>query len=388
MPSLQPPAARMRFQLGAFTFTRTVLNTAFRMVYPFLPVFARGLGVDLPTIALAVTARSSVGLASPILGSIADARGRKATMLLGLVLFSVGASLVAIWPLFPVLVVSMVLATLGKVLFDPTMQAYLGEHIHYSRRGLAIAVTEFGWSGAFLLGVPLAGWAIAARGWTAPFPWLAALGLGAAGLLWAVLPADEHPRRPSSSWAGGLNLILRNRSAMAGLTFGILVSLANEVVNIVFGAWLEGAFGLKVLALGAASAVIGVAELSGEGFVAGFADRLGKRRAVALGTGLNAIACVALPHLDANIFTALVGLFGFFITFEFTLVSAIPLMTELAPGARGALMGSNIAGQSAGRALGALVGPALFGAGLLANSTVAAGLDILALFVLLRFVRE
>jgi len=95
-----------------------------------------------------------------------------------------------------------------------------------------------------------------------------------------------------------------------------------------------------------------------------------------------------LPHLDANIFTALVGLFGFFITFEFTLVSAIPLMTELAPGARGTLMGSNIAGQSAGRALGALVGPALFGAGLLANSTVAAGLDILALFVLLRFVRE
>jgi predicted MFS family arabinose efflux permease len=97
-------------------------------------------------------------------------------MLLGLVLFSVGASLVAVWPLFPVLVVSMVLATLGKVLFDPTMQAYLGERVHYSRRGLVIAVTELGWSGAFLLGVPLAGWAIAAHGWAAPFPWLAALG--------------------------------------------------------------------------------------------------------------------------------------------------------------------------------------------------------------------
>src|SRR4030067_2138424 len=117
MPSPQPPPPRMRFQLAAFPFPRTVLNPAFRMVYPFLPVFARGLGVDLPTIALAVTARSSVGLASPILGSIADARGRKANMLLGLVLFSVGASLVAIWPAFPVLGVSMVLATPGKVLF-------------------------------------------------------------------------------------------------------------------------------------------------------------------------------------------------------------------------------------------------------------------------------
>src|SRR4030067_529775 len=80
MPSPQPPAARMRFRVGAFTFPRTVLNTAFRMVSPFLPVFARGLGVDLPTIALAVTARSSVGLGSPLPGSMAEARGRQASM--------------------------------------------------------------------------------------------------------------------------------------------------------------------------------------------------------------------------------------------------------------------------------------------------------------------
>src|SRR3990167_6097188 len=98
MPSSQPPAARWRFQLGGSTFPRAQLNTPFRMVYPFLPVFARGLGVGLPTIALAVTARSSVGLASPILGSIADLRGRKSTMLLGLVFFSLGASLGRLWP--------------------------------------------------------------------------------------------------------------------------------------------------------------------------------------------------------------------------------------------------------------------------------------------------
>lgn len=378
----------MRFQLAAFTLTRTVFNTSYRMIYPFLPVFARGLGVDVSTIALAVTARSSIGLTSPILGSIADVQGRKRTMLAALALFGLGMTLVAVRPAFSALLVGLVLAMIAKILFDPAMQAYLGDRVHYARRGLAIAVTEFGWSGAFLIGVPLAGWSMQARGWTAPFPWLAALGLGAAVLLWRVLPPENLSRGRSTAWASGWGLVVGNRSALAGLAFGALVSLANEVVNIVFGVWLEGTFGLQVLALGAASAVIGLAELGGEGLVAALSDRLGKRRAVGWGVGLNALACIALPSLGHSVATALVGLFAFFITFEFTLVSAIPLMTELTPGARGVLMGSNVAGQAAGRAVGALVGPALFGGGMLANSSVAAGLDLLALVLLVRYVKE
>lgn len=37
----------LRFQTVAFALIRTVVNTMHRMVYPFLPVFSRGLGVDL-----------------------------------------------------------------------------------------------------------------------------------------------------------------------------------------------------------------------------------------------------------------------------------------------------------------------------------------------------
>jgi predicted MFS family arabinose efflux permease len=388
MPTDPPAAFRMRFQLAAFSLTRTVLNTSFRMIYPFLPVFARGLGVDLSTIALAVTARSSVGLASPFLGSLADRHGRKWTMLVALGLFSASMALVTGWPIFSTFVAALILSTVAKVLFDPAMQAYLGDRVHYARRGLVIAVTEIGWSGAFLVGVPLAGWVIQAKGWAGPFPWLAALGVCAALLLSIVLPADKPAQAHTQAWRSGLQSIIHNRSALAGLTFGILVSLANEVVNIVFGVWLERAFGLQVVALGAASAVIGLSELGGESLVAGLSDRLGKRKAVAWGVGLNSLACMALPLLDRSLPTALTGLFLSYITFEFTLVSAIPLMTELAPAARGMLMGSNIGGQSAGRAVGALIGPALFGSGLIANASVAAGFDLLALALLILFVRE
>ncbi|MEW6569210.1 MAG: MFS transporter [Chloroflexota bacterium] len=384
-----PPAApvRLRFQLLAFSLVRTVLNTGYRMVYPFLPVIARGLGVDLSAMALAVTARSSLGLASPFLGSTADVRGRKAVMLTSLLLFAAAMAFVPLTPTYSALFASLLIAGAAKIAFDPAMQAYLGDRVQYAQRGLAIALTEFGWSGAFLLGVPLAGWAMARAGWAGPFPWLAALALASALVLWRVLPRD--PAQPSTpSWASGFLSVLSSRSAVAGLAVGVLISAANEMVNIVFGAWLEASFGLQVVALGAASAIIGASELTGEGLVALVADRLGKRRAVALGVMLNGLAGLALALLGRSLAGALLGLFALYLSFEFTLVSAIPLMTELVPAARATLMAANVGAHSAGRALGALLGPVLFGGGLFSVVAAAGALDLAALAALLLFVRE
>ena len=52
---------------------------------------------------------------------------------------------------------------------------------------------------------------------------------------------------------------------------------------------------------------------------------------------------------------ALVGLFLFYITFEYVMVSHIPLMTELVPSARATLLSFNLAGHSLGRMIGALL---------------------------------
>lgn len=384
-----PPAdpIRLRFQLAAFSVVRTVLNTGYRMVYPFLPVIARGLGVDLHAMAVAVTARSTLGLASPLLGSTADIRGRRTVMLVSLLLFAAAMVVVPLSPKYAVLLVSMLVAGAAKIAFDPAMQAYLGDRVHYTRRGLAIAVTEFGWSGAFLVGVPLTGWVIARSDWAGPFPWLAAFALASAAVLWRILPRDPATSmRPS--WASGFRSVLASRSAVAGLMVSVLISAANEVVNIVFGTWLETSFGLQVIALGAASAVIGTSELTGEGLVALLSDRLGKRRAVALGITVNALAGLALPALGRTLAGALAGLFVLYLSFEFTVVSAIPLMTELVPTARATLMAGNVGAHSAGRALGALMGPTLFGAGLVPIVTAAGLLDMAALAALLLFVRE
>lgn len=411
---LRPSPVRLRYQVLIFSITRTVINTAFRMIYPFLPAISRGLGVSLESVTLAITLRSGMGLLSPAFGSIADIWGRKTSMLLGVALFTAGMALVAIWPTYPSLVISLLLIGASKIVFDPAMYAYLGDRVHYSQRGLAIGLVEFGWSGAFLLGIPVVGWLIARSGWYAPFPWaqtsqwgiplvkglfpqqrwdapyfwLLLLGIGLMVLLWRILPVDVVRETGRSSLRQGFQTILSYPPAVAGLSISILLNASNETVNIVYGVWMENAFGLQIAALGAASAVIGIAELGGEGLVAGFVDRIGKRRAVGLGLGSYAVMCVLLPIIGIRLEGALIGLFLFYLTYEFTVVSSIPLMTELVPAARATLMAGNVAAFSLGRVIGSLIGPPLYAFGLPVNALAAAIMNVVGLSLLVFVLKE
>jgi predicted MFS family arabinose efflux permease len=345
---------RLRFQLLVFMVLRTILNTMHRMVYPFLTVFARGLGVEITTISYVVTARSFFGMFAPVFGSIADQRGRKFGMLAGILLFTLGMGAVALQPNFVTFSIAILLAILGKYLFDPAMQAYFGDRIPYERRGTALAVTEAAWSMSFIAGVPLMGFLIAGYGWDAPFPLLAGLGLVMFAVIWRMIPYTPPSQRKVDS-AKNIRAVLTNVPALAGVSIAMWASASNELVNLIFGVWLEDSFGLKIAALAGASAVIGLSELGGEGLVALTTDRLGKPRALALGLSANVLAALLLPIVGRTELGALVGLFLFYITFEYVLVSHIPLMTEVMPEARATLLSFNVTGHSLGRVIGALL---------------------------------
>ena len=336
-----------------FALIRTIFNTAYRMAYPFLGVFARALGVDLATMSLALTARAIGGGIVPFIAPVADSRGRKFGMLLALGIFTLSMGIVVLWPTFPALFISMVFAALAKYIFDPAMQAYLGDRVSYERRGRVLAITELGWSLAFVLGIPLMGFMISRGGWMAPFPLLMGLGLLTFILIFFQIPNDETPVQTRDSVWTNFRSVFSYVPAIAGLSVALWATVANEIVNLVFGVWLEDSFGLQIAALGASAAVIGASELSGEGLVAIFADKLGKERAVGFGLAANSIAALLLPLLGHSTFGALLGLFLFYITFEFTLVSIVPMMTEVMPAARATLMSFNVAALSLGRAIGA-----------------------------------
>ena len=378
---------RLRFQLVVFLVTRTIVNTSHRMIYTFRPAIARSLGIDLEAVTFAITARSALGLASPLVGTFGDLRGCKTAMLAGLALFVAGMLLVAIWPSYWSLFVALLLTVLCKMIFDPAMHAYVGDKVVYRQRGLAIAVTEFGWSGAFLLGIPIAGWLIENFGWNRPYLWLALTGMGAMLVVWRSIPADAARPSTRPTLRNGLQDVLTSHAAIAALATAFLINGSNEMINIIYSEWMENAFGLQVVALGIASGIIGVSELAGEGLVAGIVDRLGKRRSVGIGLLLYVLSCMALP-LAHNVESALVVLFLFYITFEFTVVSYIPLLTQLVPSARATMIACFVASVSLGRTVGALAGPLVFTLGIGANAAVAAFCTLVGFVLLVRFISE
>ncbi|MCK4449325.1 MAG: MFS transporter, partial [Anaerolineae bacterium] len=231
-------------------------------------------------------------------------------------------------------------------------------------------------------------------GWRAPFFVLGGLGLLSAVALRALIPDDGgkpryndgHRQRSRDGLPGfreAWRRLSRERAALGALGFGLLISAANDNLFVVYGIWLESAFGLSIAVLGAATTVIGLAELLGEGLTASIADRLGLKRAIVAGLILSALSYILLPLMGRTLPLALMGLFITFLTFEFTIVTAFSLFTEILPTARATMMSSSVAAISIGRAIGALVGgPVWLAGGMLATGCVSAAVSGLALVLL------
>ncbi|MCA9907725.1 MAG: MFS transporter, partial [Anaerolineae bacterium] len=239
--------------------------------------------------------------------------------------------------------------------------------------------------GAFLFGVPAMTWLIANYNWQAPFLALALLATVSIVIIWLRVEPDT-PVVQHVAFLPALRAATSSPMALAGLCLGFSISAANQLVSVVFSTWIEASFGIQLAALAVAAAVIGLSELTGEGIVTAFADKMGKRRLVLVGVSGNILACLILPLTGADLNLALVGLFFFYLTFELSVVATIPLATELSPNARAMYLTVLMTAVTLGRALLTPVAPALFASGLLANCLVAAMLNLVAIFVVWRYI--
>ncbi len=395
--STVPSGRRHRASLAFFVAARTVSNTAYRLVYPFLPVFARALGVDLKTMSLALSVRSASGAVGPLIAPLTDRRGRRFGLSLGLGLFTAGALVAFVGPGLAAFAVALVLMTVGKYVIDPAVLAHLSDLVPYERRGRTLALTELSWSLAFFLGVPAAGFLVGRFGWRSPFLALAGLGLAGLVVVRTVRRVGPAPGETSSAEAlrsdapaghrESYRAVLGSPAALSGIAVILAVAMSNELVNFVFGVWLEDSFGLKLAALGAAAAAIGIAEFGGEGLVVATVDRLGKTNALLIGLAANTAAAAVLPLAGRTTLTAIGGLALFYLTFEYTVVSMLPVMSEILPRVRATLLAFYAASFSLGRALGSLASPRLYALGFPAVALAATGLNAVAFLFLLRLRR-
>lgn len=361
---------------------RLIINTSRRFVYPFAPTLSRGLGVPLISITSLIAINQFTGILSPVFGPLSDRWGYKQMMMAGLGLLTVGMLAGGFLPFYGTVLVALFLAGLAKSVYDPALQAYIGERVPFQRRGLVVGLAELSWAGATLIGIPLAGLLIDRLGWRAPFFVLGGLGLLSVAMLGLILPTDRHRRRAagSTNFAQVWRRLRQEQAALGLIGFSFFGSMANDNLFVIYGAWLEDYFGLGLVALGTVTIVIGLAELTGETLTATIADRLGLKRAVFMGLTLTTLSYLLLPVIGQALLPALAGLFIIFLGFEFSVVTGFSLATEVLPDTRATMVSSSVAASGLGRVVGALIGGSLWmGGELLTIGLVSAALSAAAL---------
>jgi predicted MFS family arabinose efflux permease len=380
-------------QLGILLAGRLVFNTAFRVVYPLLPLLAVGLGVHLQTASLLVTVQVAASLLSPVGGVITDRYGERATLLVGLTLFTVGAAGCALATSFWPFMAGYGLIGLGTSVYMPAVQTYASNRSTYSQRGRVLGILELSWATSALVGVVgLARLAETRGGLAAVFWTLAALGatmvVVTARLAGAAKGGGGRPHAAGHK-DGGIRAALGLPGVAVTLGVILLQLLAVELVFVVYGAWLKEDFGATTEQLGLIFGLLGIVELGGSLGATLLTDRIGKRRAVLTGFAAMGVLVLLLP-LSA-------GRWGLFLTlfllidlcFEFAVVAVFPLMSGMGARARGTVMALTLTAMGMGRVTGSLVGPRLFeGVGFLGNGLLAGAAALTGVVIGAALIRE
>jgi predicted MFS family arabinose efflux permease len=371
--------------IAVLTLIKLILNAGWRFVYPFLPALGRGLGVDLGQMGVLLSVRWGAGFATP-LGVVAVERSRSSRRLLvvGLISFAVGALATAFSGAFVGAVVGFAFMGVAKPLFDVGAATYVSERVPYSRRARSLGVLELSWAGGFLIGAPLAGWLIDTWGWDMPFWVFGGLTVLALGLVMTLLAPSDHEH------ADGVEVPPESRAAIAPFLVSVVIAgFTLELIFVVMGAWLEGAFGLGLFALAGVGALLGVAELGGEGLMVAFTDRIGKRNSFAGGLAATAVSLVTLAVFDHLLAPALVALFFAIVSLELAVISGLPIASELRPSKRARFLAWTLVSAGVGRIGADLVGPSVFEiGGMTAVSLLAAVSAVAGAVVLLTRVKE
>lgn len=350
------------------TAVRLSANTLYRFTPPFLTSIARGLGVSLDQMGVAISVSELAGLGTPVAGRVIDRSSRRVAMAAGVGLLAAAAALAALAPNIVIFAVALSLIALGKPTYDAAMGAWLADRVDYASRGRVVGLTETSWAGALLVGVPLLALLTGSVGYEWAFAALAATNGLAALAVWQMLPSDSPTGEPGS--VGRLDRLGPTLPAYVAL--GVLAAGA-QFIFVVFGTWLEDSYGFSAAGIGVVSLMVGAIELAGSMGSMRLTDRIGKRRSVAFGAILLVPTAVGLSIGDLPLGVGVALLVLFFLAFEFAIVSAIPIIGELHPEARASSIGLAVAFMTVGRAAAALATTRLYTAHGMGGAALPAG---------------
>ncbi len=366
---------------------RLIVDTSFRMVYPFIPQISEGLNLSVAAFSWLLTIRSTSGLLGPVIGNLADRVGRRNVMATALLIQVVGLVGMVLakgwWSALP-----MFLVGLATNAYLPSQQAYISDQVAYERRGRALASVDIAFAISGIAVMPLVGWMITTWGWRVPFAMMSILSLIAAILIWWKLPAAGiRTQLPTRSVSMGT--LLKKTNVVASVIVAMLLFTGVGIFMTFWSIWLSADYGLDALGLGLTANRVGFAELTGAILAGLFIDRVGKRRGSLISLAIGAIFFGLLPELSISLASSRTMLLLTVLWIEMSIVSLFPLYGEQAPESRATIFSLVALGNAVGLGLGPPLTTALWQwRGLSAVTTVGAISMVLAFVVVWLFLHD
>lgn len=315
----------------------------------------RDLGISIASAGLLISGYAlGVVVGAPILTAVAGRMKSRTTLLLLMVVFTIGNVACALAPNFEALMAARLVTALAHGTFFGVGSVVATSLVAEDRRASAIAVMFTGLTVANIAGVPLGTWLGQEYGWRITFWAVAAVGLVAIAVLAVFLPKEDASADDAEKAASFSDLV--SEPVITSLAMTVLGFAAVFVVFTFIAPILTQVSGF------AEAAVSPVLLLFGGGLVIGnlLGGRLADRnldRALILSLGGLGAVLIAMEFLVGHRFAAaaMVGLLG---AAGFATVAPLQLrILQKAKGVGQALASSlNIAAFNLGNAIGAWVG--------------------------------
>ncbi len=350
-------APDVRGAITPLTIAKIGANSAYRFAPPFLATIAADLHTSLPTIGAALAVGELGGLTAPLLGRLAARLTRRSAICIGLLGIGAATSGCALSRNVVQLGVCLALLTMTKIVFDVGVVAWLSDRVPYAQRGRVIGLTETAWAGGLFIGVVVMGLVTGLSSWR----WGYAVAVVAVVLFSAILrqrlPDEQRPLRIQRA---ADHVRPRLGTGWWVIAATVLLTASAQSVFVTFGKWLKDGFAFSDTDLAIVIFGLGAVELLAASSMIRYSDRWGKQRSAMVGAALIIPCGVGLALSSSHVWIALPLLAMYIGAFEFAIVSALPLASNLVPEHPTAGIGLVVAAGTLGRALMAAPAAATF----------------------------
>ncbi|MEA1910642.1 MAG: MFS transporter, partial [Spirochaetota bacterium] len=344
-----PANQRISYLLILGVSAKLLVDTTVQLFNPFLTMIAAGMGISAVALGGIVAIRGVMGLAAPIIGTVADKIGYRKIMQISLALSGTGMILAGISQNIILFSLAIVITGLGHAGYTPNLHAYLSSKLPYEKRARGVGIIEYSWALAGIVGLFIAGFLIDQFSWRAPFIFFGTL-LLIMSIVYFTLPVSHLEKKGKNLETNKRNIPFRKRiytffdlgpnarSAWGTIIIQGLNIFAIMQVMIIHGGWLNSEYGLSPAYLGTIALIFGCSDLLASIYVSIAVDKIGKKKSVVIGVAGMTMGFILMPFLNTALYLAVLGLIIPRLFFEFATVSNLALLTEQVPEQRGKVM--------------------------------------------------